>query len=228
MSNTILKLKDIEKTFILKNQHLSILKKVNIEVKEGDFSVIMGPSGSGKSTLLNLMGLLDSPSEGSICLNQLFTTELNERSRAKLRSEFIGFIYQEFNLLPNLDVLNNVTLPLLIHKNISKKEREERAKELLNLVGLSHRITHFPRSLSGGEKQRVAIARSLINNPKLILADEPTGNVDEANEIKIIELFKKLSSSGVGIVIVTHNPIFTKYSDHFYTMRSGILQEDTV
>ncbi|MFS0657149.1 ABC transporter ATP-binding protein [Bacillus sp. 179-C3.3 HS] len=228
MNNTILKLENVNKNFELKDKHLSILKGVNIAVNEGDFSVIMGPSGSGKSTLLNLMGLLDNPSEGYIWLNQQSTHGLNESNRAKLRSEFIGYIYQEFNLLPNLDVLQNVTLPLLIQKKISKKERNERALELLNLVGLSHRTTHFPRSLSGGEKQRVAIARALINNPKLILADEPTGNVDEANEIKIIELFKKLSSSGVGIIIVTHNPIFKEYSDHFYTMQSGILQEDTV
>ncbi|MGP7818811.1 ABC transporter ATP-binding protein [Niallia sp. 01092] len=226
MSNeNLLRLVNVGKSFQMKNETLQILKNINITVKQGEMNIIMGPSGSGKSTLLNLIGLLDKPTDGEIYLNSCQTNNLIEKERSKLRAETIGFVFQDFNLFPNLNTLENVTLPLLIHKNISKKEREDRARELLDIVGLSHRINHMPKSLSGGEKQRVSIARSLATNPKLLLADEPTGNVDEENEINIIELFQKLSLSGVGLIVVTHNPIYKAYADRFYKMRSGTLEE---
>ena len=227
MSNngSLMKLVNVGKQFKTKNGTLQILKNINFNISEGEMNIIMGPSGSGKSTLLNLMGLIDNPSEGEIYLNSCSTNSLNEKERARLRLNSLGIIYQDFNLLPNLNALNNVTLPLLLHKSISKREREERARELLGTVGLSHRLNHMPKSLSGGEKQRVSIARSLANNPKLILADEPTGNVDEENEHKIIDIFKGLSSLGVSLVVVTHNPIYKKYADHIYTMQAGTLEE---
>ncbi|MGE6552942.1 ABC transporter ATP-binding protein [Bacillus mycoides] len=222
---TLLQLNNVEKIFQTKTDILQILKNINFTVQQGEMNVIMGPSGSGKSTLLNLLGLLDEPTKGKIYLNSQLTNNLNEKTKAKLRAKKIGFVFQDFNLFPNLNALENVTLPLLIHKEISKEKRERKAKELLELVGLSHRTTHMPSSLSGGEKQRVSIARSLAVNPQLLLADEPTGNVDEENEIKIIELFKSLTVLGVSLVIVTHNPIFKDYTDRYYKMQKGTLEE---
>jgi ABC-type lipoprotein export system ATPase subunit len=222
----LLQLKDVEKSFSTKTENLQILKNINFTVNPGQMNVIMGPSGSGKSTLLNLLGLLDRPTKGEIYLNSQLTNKLKkEKEKSKLRAKTVGFVFQDFNLFPNLNALENVTLPLLIHKEISKESREKKKRELLELVGLSHRTTHMPSSLSGGEKQRVSIARSLAANPKLLLADEPTGNVDEENEIKIIELFKKLTNSGVGLVIVTHNPVFKDYTDHYYVRKKGVLEE---
>lgn len=223
--DTVLQLFDVGKHFEFSGNDLQILKNVNITVKKGEMHIIMGPSGSGKSTLLNLVGLLDHPSTGKILLSSNSTSDLDEKQKSELRSKTIGIVFQEFNLFPNLTALENVVLPLLIHKEISKSARELRAKELLDLVGLSHRVNHLPQSMSGGEKQRVAIARALAANPKLLLADEPTGNVDEENEILIIELFKKLTFSGVSVMVVTHNSIYKQYGDYFYKMDAGKLEE---
>lgn len=221
----LLELINVGKSFQMKESTLQILKGVNLTVNKGEMNVIMGPSGSGKSTLLNLVGLLDNPTEGEIYINSRLVNEMNEKERSKVRATSIGFVFQDFNLFPNLNALENVTLPLLIHKEIDIKSRKKRAMELLELVGLSHRTTHMPSALSGGEKQRVSIARSLAANPQLLLADEPTGNVDEENEINIIKIFEQLTLSGVSLIIVTHNTIFKEYADRLYSMNKGTSEE---
>ncbi|MGD6818781.1 ABC transporter ATP-binding protein [Metabacillus sp. 84] len=221
----LLRLEDVGKCYKSKESSLRILQNIHLTVRAGELNVIMGPSGSGKSTLLNLMGLLDDPTEGTIHLDSQPAAQLTEKEKSRLRSKTIGFVFQDFNLFPNLSALENVTMPLLIHKDISVQARDKKAKELLELVGLTHRMEHMPSSLSGGEKQRVSIARALAANPKMLLADEPTGNVDDENEEKIIELFKKLSSSGVALIVVTHNSIYKQHADRFYTMQKGTLLE---
>ncbi len=180
------------------------LENVNIEVKEGEFLSVMGPSGCGKSTLLNLMGLLDTPDEGKIVINNTETTHMKDGEMAEFRNKMLGFVFQSFHLINSLNVLDNVELPLLYRKS-TEKGRREMAKEVLEKVGLSHRMRHFPSQLSGGQSQRVAIARALIGNPKIILADEPTGNLDSKMGEEIMSLLFKLNEEGTTIVMVTHD-----------------------
>lgn len=217
--------KKVSKTYKTKENELTVLKNVNLDIHEGELNVIMGPSGSGKSTLLSMMGLLDKPSEGEVrLLDEVVSTHSHE-DLTDLRAAHLGFVFQDYHLVPNLSAQENVSLPLLLKNEMSRRERDKLSGELLDSVGLSHRYTHFPSSLSGGEKQRVAIARALSNQPKIILADEPTGNVDTETEMKIIEIFQVLKKQGVGMLIVTHNEIFKQYADHLYTLKQGELEK---
>ena len=225
MSKPLMSVKKVSKTYKTKENELTVLKNVNLDIHEGELNVIMGPSGSGKSTLLSMMGLLDKPSEGEVrLLDEVVSTHSHE-DLTDLRAAHLGFVFQDYHLVPNLSAQENVSLPLLLKNEMSRRERDKWSGELLDSVGLSHRYTHFPSSLSGGEKQRVAIARALSNQPKIILADEPTGNVDTETEMKIIEIFQVLKKQGVGMLIVTHNEIFKQYADHLYTLKQGELEK---
>ena len=200
--NNIVELKNVVKIYHRGDEELHSVAGVDLAVGEGDFVSIVGPSGSGKTTLLYLMGCVDKPTSGAVKIDAIETAELNEKKLARVRSQKIGFVFQQFFLLPTLTALENVELPALFS---GQKAKEERARELLDVVGLSGRAHHLPAHLSGGEMQRVAIARALINDPKLLLADEPTGNLDTANAEAIFDLFEKLHQRGLTIITVTHN-----------------------
>ena len=203
------------------------LKEVELKVKAGEFLAVMGPSGSGKSTLMNIIGLLDRPTAGDFMLDGVDTNTLSDKDLAKLRRDRIGFIFQNFNLLPRLSIMQNVELPL-VYEKIKTSERKRRVREVLSEVGLLNKIDSKPNRVSGGQVQRAAIARALINKPSLILADEPTGNLDTKTGIEIMELLKKLNSSGVTIILVTHNPELSHYASRVVEVRDGLLTEKEV
>jgi putative ABC transport system ATP-binding protein len=202
MNKEIITAHGLSKEYRRGSEHVHALDNVEFSVKEGEFVSIVGPSGSGKSTLLYLIGLLDSPSGGEIAIDGAGTSKLDESQLVKLRRQNIGFVFQQFLLLPTLTVRENIELPLLFNK---KKTSDKRVNELIDLLGLTQRADHLPHQLSGGEMQRVSIGRALINEPKILMADEPTGNLDSATAEKIYELFRKLNSTGLSLVIVTHN-----------------------
>ncbi len=203
------------------------LKKVELKVRAGEFLAVMGPSGSGKSTLMNIIGLLDRPTAGNYSLDGVDTNTLSDKDLAKLRRDRIGFIFQNFNLLPRLSIMQNVELPL-IYQKIRTAERKRRVREVLSEVGILDKIDSKPNRVSGGQVQRAAIARALINKPSLILADEPTGNLDTKTGIEIMELLKKLNNDGVTIVLVTHNPELSHYASRIVEVRDGLLTEKEV
>lgn len=199
-----------------------VLKSINLDVKKGEWLSIMGPSGSGKTTLLNILSLMDNLSSGEFYLSDINVSNINESEKNIIRREKIGLIFQQFHLIPYLNALENVLLAQYYHSVID----ESSAKAVLEKVGLSHRLTHLPSQLSGGEQQRVCIARALINEPEILLADEPTGNLDEKNEIIVLELFKKLHLEGKTIILVTHNPKLAKEADKMMVLNHGDLQEE--
>ena len=201
----MIKVNELSKIFRTEEIETIALDKVSFEIREGEFVAIMGPSGCGKSTLLNILGLLDNPSEGSYQLSGQEMAGLKERERTRFRKGNIGFVFQSFNLIDELNVYENVELPLKYLK-IGAKERKERVTELLKRMNISHRAQHFPQQLSGGQQQRVAIARAVVSNPKLILADEPTGNLDSKNGKEVMDLLSELNAEGTTIVMVTHSP----------------------
>ncbi len=204
--NRILELKKVNRHYKDKNRNLEIIKDLDWQVNEGDFVAVLGKSGSGKSTFLNLIGMLDEPSSGNIMINNKEVSKLNQDERDRMRNEFLGFIFQFHFLLPEFTALENVIMPALVNKKVNKKEVEERAKELLKEVGLEDRIDHKPSELSGGEKQRVAIARALINSPKILLADEPTGNLDEETSEVIHNILRRINEKhNQTIIVVTHS-----------------------
>jgi len=214
-------LKKVRKTYRLKSVPVHALKNINIEIKKGSFTAIIGPSGSGKSTLMGLIGCLDLPTEGSMQLNGKELSKYSEDELAKIRGKMIGFVFQKFNLIPALTALQNVTLPMMFQE-IPKNKREEKAKELLTFVGLENRMDHKPNQLSGGEQQRVSIARALANNPEVILADEPTGNLDSVTGKKIIELFQRLNKEeDKTIIFVTHDQNMKKYAKNVIMISDG-------
>ncbi|MDH6357957.1 ABC transporter ATP-binding protein [Parabacteroides sp. PF5-9] len=200
----IIQLQGITKIYRTKEVETLALENVNLDVREGEFLSVMGPSGCGKSTLLNLIGLLDLPDEGKVFINNVETTHLKDGTMAEFRNETLGFVFQSFHLINSLNVLDNVELPLLYRKS-TEKNRREKAKEVLEKVGLSHRMKHFPSQLSGGQCQRVAIARAIIGHPKIILADEPTGNLDSKMGSEIMDLLFQLNQEGATIIMVTHD-----------------------
>jgi putative ABC transport system ATP-binding protein len=221
MSEPIIKLENVWKTYQLGKIELNALKGINLEINPGAFITIMGPSGSGKSTLLNMIGLLDFPSQGKIFVKSKDITTLSEDQLALLRGKTIGFIFQEFNLLPNLNALENITLPM-VFQGVSEEERKERAKELLVKVGLKDRILHQPAELSGGERQRVAIARAFANNPEVVIADEPTGNLDSTTGKKIMEILADFHQrEKKTMVVVTHDPNIADYSESIINIKDG-------
>lgn len=223
----IIELKNVAKYYQMGENVVKALDGVDIEIEKGDFVAIMGPSGSGKSTGMNLTGSLDLPTKGSIYLDGENIELLEESELAQIRGKKIGFIFQQFNLIPNLTAKENVMLPMLF-QNVDKEDREEKAEELLGMVDLRDREDHYPNQLSGGQQQRVAIARALANDPEVILADEPTGNLDSKTETKIMEFLTKLNKEGKTIVIVTHAPeIAEEYAKTIYWIKDGKVERVT-
>ena len=225
MNNIIMKLEDIDKFYMETGNKLHILKKLNLEVKRGEFVSILGKSGSGKSTLLNIMGLLDKIDGGRIWIDNKEVSSLNEMERNDIKNHFLGFVFQFHYLMSEFTALENVMIPALLNNFKNKKEIEKEAKELLEIVGLAERMKHKPNQLSGGEKQRVAIARAMINKPKLILADEPTGNLDEDTGELIFSLFRKINKEhNQSIVVVTHARDLSQVTDRQVYLKRGVLE----
>ena len=225
MNNIIMKLEDIDKFYMETGNKLHILKKLNLEVKRGEFVSILGKSGSGKSTLLNIMGLLDKIDGGKIWIDNKEVSSLNEMERNNIKNHFLGFVFQFHYLMSEFTALENVMIPALLNNFKNKVEIEKEAKELLEIVGLAERMKHKPNQLSGGEKQRVAIARAMINKPKLILADEPTGNLDEDTGEFIFSLFRKINKEhNQSIVVVTHARDLSQVTDRQVYLKRGVLE----
>ena len=216
----MIKIENIKKVFRTEDVETWALREVSLEVKAGEFVAIMGPSGCGKSTLLNILGLLSSPTEGTYMLDGKDVSTLSESDRIKLRKGALGFVFQSFNLIDELNVSENIELPLL-YMGVSAKDRKEAVKAVIDRVAMGHRAKHFPAQLSGGQQQRVAIARAVISNPKLILADEPTGNLDSKNGHEVMELLKELHREGTTIVMVTHSQRDASYADRTINLFDG-------
>lgn len=222
---SLLKLEQVSKVYQMDGVKVEALKSVSFNVSRGEFLVIMGPSGSGKSTLMHLIGLLDRPTAGQIFLNEREVGKLSEKEQARLRNEEIGFIFQFFNLLERTSAIDNVRLPLF-YAELGSKEQEKKAQEALEQVGLGHRLTHYPSQLSGGERQRVAIARALVNNPSLILADEPTGNLDSKSGQEIMQIIASLHHEGRTVILITHDPSLTRYGQRLIVIKDGQIIEE--
>ncbi|WP_270181484.1 ABC transporter ATP-binding protein [Alkalihalobacillus sp. CinArs1] len=218
----MIQLEKIVKSYALGKETVEVLKGISVDIEKGEFVAIMGPSGSGKSTLMNIIGCLDRPTAGSYYLEGEDVSKHSDPELAKVRNKSIGFVFQQFQLLPRLTALKNVELPM-VYAGASKKEREERASDSLTRVGLRDRMGHLPNELSGGQKQRVAIARALVNDPSLILADEPTGALDTATSVAIMELFVELNKEGTTIIVVTHEPEVAAYANRVIYVRDGLL-----
>ena len=222
MNNNVITLENISKIYSTKEIETIALSKVNLEIKKGEFVSVMGPSGCGKSTMLNVIGLLDSPTDGSVLIDSQPTAGLNDKALSHLRNEKIGFVFQSFHLINDLPVIDNVELPLLYRKGVWARERRKRAKEALEKVGLSARTKHYPNQLSGGQRQRVAIARAIIGNPEIILADEPTGNLDSKMGAEIMEILHRLNKEeGTTIVMVTHDERLALQTDRIIRLFDG-------
>ena len=216
----MIKIKELEKIYRTEEVETIALNKLSIEVKEGEFVAVMGPSGCGKSTLLNILGLLDDSDGGSFIFNGVEVAHFNERKRAEMRKQNIGFVFQSFNLIDELTVYENVELPL-IYTGVKAAERKLKVESVLDKMKIMHRRNHFPQQLSGGQQQRVAVARAVVNNPKLILADEPTGNLDSANGSEVMELLTDLNEQGTTIIMVTHSEHDAKFSHRIIRMLDG-------
>jgi putative ABC transport system ATP-binding protein len=216
---------DLWKTYVMGAEEIHALRGVSISIEPGEYVAIMGPSGSGKSTLMNLIGCLDTPSKGSYLLNGKQVSQMNDNELARIRNEEIGFVFQTFNLLPRATALHNVELPL-VYAGVAAKDRQDRAKVALQKVELGERMTHRPNELSGGQRQRVAIARALVNNPSILLADEPTGNLDSKTGAEIMQLFERLHKAGNTIVLVTHEPDVAAFAYRAIHIRDGQVEND--
>lgn len=216
----MIKITDLQKFYRTEEVETIALNKLSLEIKEGEFVAVMGPSGCGKSTLLNILGLLDDPQGGSYLFNGIEVADFNERKRSELRKHNIGFVFQSFNLIDELSVFENVELPL-IYTKVKASERKKRVEEVLDKMQIMHRRNHFPQQLSGGQQQRVAVARALVNNPKLILADEPTGNLDSSNGNEVMQLLTELNDQGATIIMVTHSEHDARYSHRIIRLLDG-------
>ncbi len=221
----LIETRDLWKTYTMGDEEIHALRGVSIEIRRGEYVAIMGPSGSGKSTLMNLIGCLDTPSKGSYLLNEKEVAAMNDDELARIRNEEIGFVFQTFNLLPRATALHNVELPL-VYAGVSGKERQDRAKQALEKVELTSRASHRPSELSGGQRQRVAIARALVNNPSILLADEPTGNLDSKTGNEIMALFSRLHESGNTIILVTHESDIAAHAHRAIHIRDGQVEKD--
>jgi len=218
---------DLWKTYVMGSEEIHALRGVNINIDRGEYVAIMGPSGSGKSTLMNLIGCLDTPTKGSYLLNGKEVAAMNDDELARIRNEEIGFVFQTFNLLPRATALHNVELPL-VYAGVSSKDRQERARQALEKVELTSRASHRPNELSGGQRQRVAIARALVNDPSILLADEPTGNLDSKTGVEIMAVFDRLHKNGNTIVLVTHEADIAAYAHRVIHIRDGQVEKDVV
>ena len=216
---------DLWKTYVMGSEEIHALRGVSIAIERGEYVAIMGPSGSGKSTLMNLIGCLDTPSKGSYLLNNKQVSQMNDNELARIRNEEIGFVFQTFNLLPRATALHNVELPL-VYAGVPAKDRQERARAALTKVELGERMGHRPNELSGGQRQRVAIARALVNNPSILLADEPTGNLDSKTGLEIMGLFERLHHAGNTIVLVTHEADIAAFAHRTISVRDGQVEKD--
>jgi putative ABC transport system ATP-binding protein len=221
----LIETRDLWKTYVMGSEEIHALRGVSIEIERGEYVAIMGPSGSGKSTLMNLIGCLDTPTKGSYLLNGKQVGQMNDNELARIRNEEIGFVFQTFNLLPRASALHNVELPL-VYAAVPAKDRQVRAKAALDKVELSGRMSHRPNELSGGQRQRVAIARALVNNPSILLADEPTGNLDSKTGNEIMALFAKLHAAGNTIILVTHEADIAAYARRAIHLRDGQIEKD--
>ncbi|RKS98571.1 ABC transporter ATP-binding protein [Flavobacterium sp. 123] len=226
MAKPLIKITNIKRDFVLGNEIVYVLKGIDLEINKGEYVALMGPSGSGKSTLMNLLGCLDTPTSGSYVLNGKDVSQMKDDELAEIRNKEIGFVFQTFNLLPRTTALDNVALPM-IYAGFSKTDRNKRATEVLEQVNLSDRMDHQPNQLSGGQRQRVAIARALVNKPSIILADEPTGNLDSKTSVEIMKLFGDIHSKGNTVILVTHEEEIAAYANRVIRLRDGLIESDT-
>ena len=227
VSLPVVSVRDVRKNYPLGETEVHALRGITVSIECGDFVAIMGASGSGKSTFMNIVGCLDRPTSGEYRLEGADVSQLNKKELARIRNQKIGFVFQGFNLLGRTTALENTELPML-YSRVSKKERESRAREALTLVGLGDRLDHFPAQMSGGQQQRVAIARALVNKPRILLADEPTGNLDSRTSVEVMEIFQKLNRDGLTIVLVTHEPDIANFTQRQIVFRDGHIKRDEV
>ena len=223
--DNVITIRDLVKTYIMGSQQVNALRGVSLDIATNEYVALMGPSGSGKSTLMNLLGCLDTPTSGDYFLDGQNVSQMSDSELAEIRNKKIGFVFQTFNLLPRMSSLENVALPL-VYAGFNKKLREETALHVLDSVGLADRATHKPNELSGGQRQRVAIARALVNNPSIILADEPTGNLDTKTSIEIMTIFEEIQEKGNTVIIVTHEPDIADHAHRIIKLRDGIIEHD--
>ena len=221
----VIQISNLTKTYVMGQTEVRALRGVDLSIDTNEYVALMGPSGSGKSTLMNLLGCLDTPTAGTYLLDNKDVSVMDDTQLANIRNEKIGFVFQTFNLLPRQTTLENVALPL-VYAGISRKEREARAREVLTSVGLGDRTDHRPNELSGGQRQRVAIARALVNNPAIILADEPTGNLDTKTSIEIMEIFEEIQAAGNTVILVTHEPDIAEHAHRIVRLRDGEVESD--
>lgn len=222
---SLLQIKDIKRDFKLGSETLHVLKGINLTIEKGEYVALMGPSGSGKSTLMNILGCLDTPTSGEYILNGKDVSKMTDTELADIRNKEIGFVFQTFNLMPRTTALDNVALPM-VYAGVSKGKRHERAKEVLKLVGLEDRMLHKPNELSGGQRQRVAVARALVNHPSIILADEPTGNLDSKTSYEIMNLFNEIYQNGNTVILVTHEEDIAQYAQRIIRLKDGLIESD--
>lgn len=226
MIENIIELKDIQKYYPIGNDKLHVLKSINLEIKKGEFLMIVGQSGSGKTTLLNILGFLDKFDKGKYLYKGKDVTDLSEKNRSKFRNMNIGFVFQQFNLIPTLDIYKNIELPMIYNNRYSKEEKDKRIRTGLKTVGLLDKIHQKPLELSGGQQQRITIARALVNEPDIIFADEPTGALDTDTSKEIMELLKELNKKGKTIIMVTHEPELLKYATKVIRLKNGVVVEE--
>jgi putative ABC transport system ATP-binding protein len=225
MANPLIKISDLKRNFVLGSETIYVLKGIDLEINKGEYVALMGPSGSGKSTLMNLLGCLDTPTSGTYILNGKDVSKMHDDELAEIRNKEIGFVFQTFNLMPRTTALDNVALPM-VYAGYSKSERNDRATEVLTQVGLADRMDHKPNELSGGQRQRVAVGRALVNKPSIILADEPTGNLDSKTSEEIMGLFNEIHQNGNTVILVTHEEEIAAYAHRIIRLRDGIIEKD--